>query len=227
MPEKQHELDHVAVEIDVTTAVTAVEDDVTSSTAASSSLTSPASQAQKHERQPLSPGPYSVRGAYAFLRLNSTTIFQVFWSSGYPIWSFTADWLHREDASQIIRRSKTFCRYVLILGYEHFLWSEYFECGNRHFRFVFAKNQNLTTPCSAIFQSAYVANMIVSFPNICIAIKPTALRICGKSEIIEGPSREFNGMKRVLTDAFKPTMIGRRPPFSPFQSCIVSHISIL
>ena len=65
MPEKQQELDHVAVEMDVTTAVTAVEDDVTSSTAASSSLTPPASQAQKHERQPLSsgrPGPYSVQG---------------------------------------------------------------------------------------------------------------------------------------------------------------------
>ena len=65
MPEKQHKLDHVAVEMDVTTAVTAVEDDVTSSTAASNSLTSPASQAQKHERRPLSPGqpgPYSLRG---------------------------------------------------------------------------------------------------------------------------------------------------------------------
>ena len=49
MPEKQHELDHVAVEMDVTIAVTAVEDDVTSSAAASSCLISPASQAQKPE----------------------------------------------------------------------------------------------------------------------------------------------------------------------------------
>ena len=44
--EKQHKLDHIAVVMDVNTAVTAVEDDVTSSTAASSSQTPPASQAQ-------------------------------------------------------------------------------------------------------------------------------------------------------------------------------------
>ena len=56
MPEKQHEFDHVADEMDVTIAVTAVENDVTSSTAASSSLTPPTSQAQKHERQPSSSG---------------------------------------------------------------------------------------------------------------------------------------------------------------------------
>ena len=63
--EKQHKLDHVAVVMDVNTAVTAVKNNITSSTAASKSLTPPASQAQKHERRPLSPGqpgPYSVRG---------------------------------------------------------------------------------------------------------------------------------------------------------------------
>ena len=53
----QHELNHVAVEMDVTTAVTAVEDDVASST------TPPASQTQKHERQPLLPGRH---GPYSF-----------------------------------------------------------------------------------------------------------------------------------------------------------------
>ena len=34
VPEKQHKLDHVAVEMDVTTSVTAVQDDVASSTVA-------------------------------------------------------------------------------------------------------------------------------------------------------------------------------------------------
>ena len=75
VPEKQHELNHVAVEIDVITAVTAIEDDVASSTAASSSLTPPTSQTQKHKRQPLLPGrhgPYSVQGvAHAFLRIST------------------------------------------------------------------------------------------------------------------------------------------------------------
>ena len=42
VPEKQHELDHVAVEMDVTTSVTAVQDGVASSTVASSSLAPPA-----------------------------------------------------------------------------------------------------------------------------------------------------------------------------------------
>ena len=165
MPEKQHELDHVAVEMDVTIAVTAVEDDVTSSAAASSSLTTPASQAQNMNVNHFHLNDLVRtlrRGAYAFLRLNSTTIFQVFWSSGNPIQSFTADWLH--PATREVRKSnccdgcnvkmqtklsiscKTFCRSVFILGYEHFSWSEYFECGNRRFCFVFAKNQNLTTP---------------------------------------------------------------------------------
>ena len=95
VPEKQHELNHVAVEIDVITAVTAIEDDVASSTAASSSLTPPASQTQKHKRQPLLPGrhgPHSVQGVPTPFSETAPQIFQVSWSSRYR--SFTADWLH-------------------------------------------------------------------------------------------------------------------------------------
>ena len=55
----QHELNHVAVEMHVTRAVTAVEHDVASSTTPQASLI------QKHEREPLllrRHGPYSVQG---------------------------------------------------------------------------------------------------------------------------------------------------------------------
>ena len=67
VPEKQHELDHVAVEMDVTTSVTAVQDDVASSTVASSSLAPPASQAQKHERQPSTPFSRSEKSSISIL----------------------------------------------------------------------------------------------------------------------------------------------------------------
>ena len=67
VPGKQHELDHVAVDMDVTTSVTAVQNDVASSTVASSSLASPASQAQKHERQPSTPFSRSEKSSHQYI----------------------------------------------------------------------------------------------------------------------------------------------------------------
>ena len=77
--EKQYELDHDAVVMDVSTAVTAVEDDVTSSTAASGTLTPPVSQAQKKKKTVKSTtftwttwSLLCATGAHAFLRLDCT-----------------------------------------------------------------------------------------------------------------------------------------------------------
>ena len=73
-------------------------------------------------------------------------------------------WLHHEDATKLYTIGM-FSKSVLILGYEHFSWSEHFECGNLRFRFVFEKPE-FNNSMSAIFQSACVAYMNVSFPNI-------------------------------------------------------------
>ena len=70
--------------MDVTTAVTAVENDVTFSTAASSSLTPPTSQAQNMNVNHFHLAVLCAKGAHAFLRLDYTANIPgllVFWIS--------------------------------------------------------------------------------------------------------------------------------------------------
>ena len=54
------------------------------------------------------------------------------------------------------------------------------------------------------------------------AVCPTALRVCGKFEITEGPSRVFDGIKSDLTDATNRLWVWYSTPFSPLQSYIVT-----
>ena len=99
--EKHYEFDHDAVVMDVSTAVTAVEDDVTSSTAASGTLTPPASQAQKKKKREVDHFhlddlvPTLCDGVPTpVFDWTAPRISQSSGSSVYPIWSSTADWLH-------------------------------------------------------------------------------------------------------------------------------------
>ena len=150
-------------------------------------------------------------------------LFQVYWSSGYPIWSFSVYWLH--PANRELSGSNCYdgCSYPAF----SFCWLRQFVhhpfsnlspnkssptdgviqahapnrliCVRPFCTLTFVSSSfgeaanHLRRKCErAVPQLLCVASMNVSFP---------ALRVCKKSKFTDGPSREFDGIKRVLTDA--------------------------